>query len=138
MGEGLRAGELFAGRYEIIRCLGAGGMGAVFEVLHRGTQRRRALKVLHPGLVADDDARERFTVEASITAPIESEHLVDVFDAGVDEETNSPYIVMELLRGHSLAERLGTNEGFTVDEVLEVLCQVARALEKTHAAGIVH
>ncbi|NUO51187.1 MAG: serine/threonine protein kinase, partial [Polyangiaceae bacterium] len=76
-------GSLFAGRYVIIRRVGSGGMGAVYEVLHRETKRRRALKLLLPVLVSDPDARARFAQEATITADIESEHLVDTFDAGI-------------------------------------------------------
>jgi serine/threonine protein kinase len=129
---------VFAERYEVVRCVGVGGMGAVYECIHRGTKRHRALKVLHPGLMTDQGARERFAQEACITAKLDSKHLVDVFDAGVDEETDSPYIVMELLKGYSLGQRLEERKGFTVEEVLEVLGQVASVLDQTQAAGIVH
>ncbi len=136
--ERLGPGSTFAERYEVLRCIGVGGMGAVYEVLHTATRRRRALKVLHPGLVANGEARQRFALEACITASVESEHIVDVFDAGVDEATGAPFIVMELLKGYSLGDRLERKQRFSVSEVLEVLGQAARALEKTHAAGVVH
>lgn len=134
----LNAGSLFGERYEIIRCIGVGGMGAVYEARHVGTRRRAALKVLLPGLLADGDARQRFAVEASITATIESEHLVEVFDAGIDRATGAPFIVMELLKGASLGHRLQHKQKFSATQVLEIVGQVARALEKTHAAGVVH
>src|SRR5690606_37607626 len=63
---------------------------------------------------------------------------VETFDAGVDAATGCPFIVMELLRGESLGERLSHGRRMTPPQVLEVLRQVARVLEKTHAAGIIH
>lgn len=131
-------GSLFAGRYVIVRRIGSGGMGAVYEVLHRETKRKRALKILLPVLVSDPDARARFAQEATITAEIESEYLVETFDAGVDAATGFPFIVMELLRGESLGERLAQGRRLTPPQVIEVLRQLASVLEKTHAAGIVH
>jgi serine/threonine protein kinase len=136
--DALPPGTVFADRYEVVRCIGKGGMGAVYEVVHTRTQRRRAMKILHPGLMSDDDARERFAKEASITANVDSEHLVDVFDAGLDEATRCPFIVMELLKGESLGERLQNHGRLPVDELLTVLGQVGGALEKTHQAGIIH
>src|SRR5688500_1703009 len=102
----LAIGAVFAERYEILRCLSAGGMGAIYEVLHRETRRRRALKVMLPSMVKDADLRRRFALEAQITADIESEHLVETFDAGIDAATGSPFLVMELLRGENLGARL--------------------------------
>ncbi len=113
-------------------------MGAVYEAIHRGTRRRCALKVLHPGLAGDGDARQRFALEACITATIDSDHIVTVFDAGVDEASKAPYIVMELLKGYSLGQRLEEKRRFSVEEVLEIVGQASRALDLTHAAGIVH
>jgi serine/threonine-protein kinase len=113
-------------------------MGAVYEALHRETKRRRAIKLLLPVLVSDPDARARFAQEATITADIESEHLVETFDAGIDPVTGCPFIVMELLRGESLGERLAHGRRLTAPQAIEVLRQVARVLEKTHAAGVIH
>ncbi|HTJ82517.1 MAG TPA: serine/threonine-protein kinase [Polyangiaceae bacterium] len=138
MTKALQPGSVFGGRYEIVRCIGSGGMGAVYEVLHRDTRRRRALKVLLPVLVSDADARARFAQEATITADIVSDNLVDVFDAGVDDDTGCPFIVLELLRGESLGDALARGRRFAAAEAIEILRQIARALDKTHAAGIVH
>ena len=113
-------------------------MGAVFEVVHLETQRRRALKVMLPELLANRQLRERFQMEARITANVESEYIVDVFDAGIDDATGMPFLVMELLNGEDLAkvvERAGRLNG---EQVVTYLRQVASALDKTHAAGIVH
>ncbi|MFO0548239.1 MAG: serine/threonine-protein kinase [Polyangiaceae bacterium] len=137
-GAALAEGSTFGGRYEIIRCVGQGGMGAVYEVLHRETRRRRALKVLLPVLSNDAAARARFSQEASITADIDSDHLVEVYDAGIDAQTKCPYIVMELLRGETMGERLGRKQRLSPGHTVEVLRQVSYALELTHARGIVH
>ena len=79
---GLAAGELFAGDYRIAVLLGAGGMGAVYEVEQVSTAKRRALKVMLPQLVTDEAMRARFEREARIGAGIESEHVVEVHAAG--------------------------------------------------------
>lgn len=113
-------------------------MGAVYEVVHRETLRRRALKVLLPSLVSDTEARARFAQEASITAEIESEHLVDTFDAGVDRDSGCPFIVMELLRGETLGERLAHKQRHEPSDVLEILRQISLVLEQTHRRGIIH
>jgi serine/threonine protein kinase len=133
----LDVGARFAERYEVTRCIKAGAMGAVYEVLDGPTKRRRALKVMLPELVSDPDLRERFKNEATITAEIESEHLVDTFDAGVDAATGSPYLVMELLKGEDLQAALDRGP-LAPAEVVSLLVQVTEALDKTHAAGIVH
>jgi serine/threonine protein kinase len=134
----LPPGTAFRGRYRVVRAIKAGGMGAVYEVVDETTNARRALKVMLPTLVEDRDLRARFALEARITGDIESDHIVVVFDAGVDEATVTPFLVMDLLRGEDLASLLKTRGPIPPDEVLLCLSQVARALDKTHAAGIVH
>jgi serine/threonine protein kinase len=134
----LVAGQVFHGRYEIVRCLKAGGMGAVYECIHLKTRKRRALKVMLPEMVVDPSMRERFELEARVTADIESEHIVETFDAGIDEETGAPFLVMELLRGEELSALLKRRGALPADEVVLLLSQAARALDRTHAAGIVH
>jgi serine/threonine-protein kinase len=95
----LACGAVFAGRYRVERRIAAGGMGAVYEVVHIETNRRRALKVMHAEMVQSDELRGRFRQEARVAAEIDSEHIVDVFDAGIDDATGMPFLVMELLRG---------------------------------------
>jgi serine/threonine-protein kinase len=131
-------GGVFHGRYQIVRCLKAGGMGAVYECIHLTTQKRRALKVMLPQLLAAAGMRERFELEARVTAQIESEHIVETFDAGVDGSTGAPFLVMELLRGDDLDGILQACGPFTAQETVVLLSQAALALDKTHAAGIVH
>src|SRR5271155_2192536 len=102
----LAEGAVFGGRYRVVRCLAQGGMGAVYEVIHLETERRRALKVMLPHILHSEELRERFQREAKVAAHIESEFIVDVFDAGYDAETQMPFLVMELLRGEELSKRL--------------------------------
>jgi serine/threonine-protein kinase len=113
-------------------------MGAVYEVVHRMTDRRRALKVMLPGLAASAEARRRFEREAKITAGVESEHIAEVFDAGVDPVTAAPYFVMELLEGRELGELLEERGRLSVSDAITVLRQAAIGLDKAHTKGIVH
>lgn len=138
MSSALHPGSIFGGRYVVIRCIAMGGMGAVYEVQHLETERRRALKIMHPHILQSDDLRDRFKREAKVAAHIESEYIVDVFDAGVDEATQMPFLVMELLRGEELGERLKRVGRFPPEETLLYLQQTAVALDKTHKASIVH
>ncbi len=78
-------------------------MGAVYEVIDEKTAGGRALKVMLPNLLENEGLRARFALEARITGGIESDHIVRTFDAGVDEDSSIPFLVMELLRGEDLA-----------------------------------
>jgi serine/threonine-protein kinase len=136
--EVLKPGAIFHDRYEVVRCLKAGGMGAVYEVVDQGTRRRRALKTMLSAFVTDPDMRARFRLEATVAADVESEHIVEIFDAGVDEATGLPFLVMELLKGETLAEALARRGRLAANDVILLLHQASLALDKTHAAGIVH
>jgi serine/threonine-protein kinase len=134
----LVTGSTFAGRYGIVRRLASGGMGAVYEVLHLETRRRRALKVMLPDLFQKPELRERFRREAHVTSSVKSEFLVDVFDAGLDEASGMPFLVMELLEGEDLGRLVERSGPMPASEVVNLLAQVASALDRTHAASIVH
>ncbi len=129
--------KVFAGRYKIGRRLGSGAMGAVYEALDLATQRKRALKIMHGHLLERPDLRERFALEARITAPIRCPFIVDVLDAGVDE-IGTPYLTMELLHGEDMSRLLRRKGPLSPTEALPFLVQVAIALDETHRAGIVH
>ena len=135
--QALEPGTVFNGRYQVLRCISVGGMGAVYEALHLETNRRRALKVMLPAIVANEGLRARFKLEATVASGIESEHIVETLDAGIDEATGTPYIVMELLRGQDLAA-LMAKKLLPTTEAMTLLSQAALALDRTHAAGIVH
>src|SRR6478735_10502528 len=132
MSTSLAAGQIFANRYQVVRCIGSGGMGAVYEVIHLETERRRALKVMHAHFADSPDFRERFKREARVAAQIDSEHIVDVFDAGVDEATKMPFLAMELLRGEELARILKRVGKLSPADTIACLSQAALALDKTH------
>lgn len=134
----LARGSEFAGRYRVVRLLAKGGMGAVYAAVHLETDRECALKVLHDSSLRSPDLRERFRREARVTARIRSEFIVDVLDAGVDDASGSPYLVMEFLHGEELGERLRRLGRFEPSQVVLYLSQVAIALDKTHAASVVH
>jgi len=138
MSFGLQEGTIFAGRYKVLRCIASGGMGAVYEVLHLETERRRALKVMHAQMLQSPELRDRFKREARVAAKVDSEFIVDVFDAGVDDATQMPFLVMELLKGEELGKLLKRRGRFSPQEVVTYLKQMAMALDKTHKASIVH
>lgn len=134
----LTVGAVFAGRYRVVRTIASGGMGVVYEAIHTETGRRRALKIMHAHLFESDEMRQRFKTEAQIAGQVESEYIVDVSDAGVDEASQAPFIAMELLQGEDLGQRLKRVRRLTPAEALPYLQQVSLALDKTHARGIVH
>lgn len=134
----LTIGSVFAARYRVEQRIAAGGMGAVYEVVHIETNRRRALKVMHAHYVSSDELRARFRQEARVAAEIDSEHIVDVFDAGIDEDTGMPFLVMELLRGEDLGKRIKRLGALPKEDVVRYLYETSLALDQTHQARIVH
>jgi tRNA A-37 threonylcarbamoyl transferase component Bud32 len=131
-------GTLIASRYRIANLLGRGGMGAVYEAVDLQTDRRRAIKLMFDHKIEDPDARARFELEARVAGRINSPFVVDVIDAGVDAGTGTPYIVMELLDGENLDQRLARLGPRPPAEAVEVLGQVARAMRRMHASNVVH
>ncbi len=134
----LQPNTRFRDRYQVLRVIKAGGMGAVYEVMDDVTATRRALKVMLPSLLDSEELRARFALEARITGIIESDHIVRTSDAGIDDETGTPFIVMELLRGEELGGLLKKRGSLPAEDVALYLFQAALALDKTHAANIVH
>lgn len=129
--------EYIGHRYEPTRLLASGGMGQVFEANDTKEHRLVALKLMHARLIGDREARARFALEAKLTARLCSPHIAVVLDAGVDDDTDLPFIVMEKLIGEDLAARLRRGP-LLADEVIELLEHAAHALDRTMAAGIVH
>lgn len=134
----LPTNSLFHERYRIVRGIKAGAMGAVHEARDERTNSPCALKTMLPGVLDDETARNRFEQEARITGDIRSDHIVRVTDAGVDEETGMPFLVMELLQGEEIGSLIKKRGHIPIDEALLYLTQVALALDKAHAASIVH
>ncbi|MEN9578472.1 MAG: hypothetical protein RJA70_1481 [Pseudomonadota bacterium] len=125
-------GQLFAGRYRVTRFLAAGGMGAVYVAEQISTELPVALKVLFPHVLANADAAQKFEVEAKIAARVRSENIVQVLDAGVDEETGMPFLAMELLQGKQLEDVVLESGRLSSELVVEYLSQTAAGLDKAH------
>jgi serine/threonine protein kinase len=134
----LQINELFHGRYRVLRSIKAGGAGVIYEIQDEVTSRRRALKVMLPGTIKEASLRRRFAQEAKISGAIESDHIAQVSDAGIDEGSDMPFIVMDLLQGQDLASLSQSRGPLPAADVVLYLSHVALALDKTHAAGIVH
>lgn len=131
-----RAGDIVAGRYRIDEQLGRGGMGAVYRATQLGLLRAVAVKVLLPernGTLV----RERFEREARVAAAMRHDGVVDVYDFGVDEN-NRLYLVMELLIGESLGDRLERERVLPAEAASDVVRQVAEAMASAHDVGLVH
>jgi len=125
------------GKYEVVGLLGRGGMGSVYEALHTGIRKRVALKVIDHALQDNEEAYERFRREALAASAVESPHIVQIFDSGHTEE-DTPYLVMEMLRGSDLGAHLKRHGVLDVVDMLELALQVLKGLGHAHAAGIIH
>jgi serine/threonine-protein kinase len=136
-GDATPIGAVLAGKYEIRRLLGQGGMGAVYEGSHVEIGKRVAIKLLDRALSANEEVEARFRQEARVASRVESEHVVQVFDVG-DDATWGLYMVMEVLVGEDLAARIEREPVVAVPTALEIGKQAARGLAKAHAAGVVH
>jgi serine/threonine protein kinase len=130
-------GSLLAGKYRLLKPIGTGGMGTVWEGLHDTLGTRVAIKLIKPQLAQQREARARFEIEARAAAKLQSKHAVHVYDYGVTPE-GLPYIVMEFLEGASLSEAILSRGPLPPAEVAQIIGQAARALSKAHAAGVVH
>jgi serine/threonine-protein kinase len=122
-------------RYELGALIGRGGMAEVYEAQDRRLQRPVAVKILPVG-VADPQARARFEREARVAAGFHHPNAVTVFDVG--DDGTSPYIVMELIDGRSVAQVLAEQGRFARDPAVAIIDQVLAALAAAHAEGFVH
>jgi serine/threonine protein kinase len=132
-----RIGTVAAGKYKILRLIGRGGMGSVYEAQNVAIGKRVALKFVIMEKGADSATLARFHREARAISSIESAHIVQVFDTDETRE-GEPFLVMELLQGESLGERIRKQGRLSVAEAVGVVIQALRGLRRAHAAGIVH
>ncbi|MFO0648901.1 MAG: protein kinase [Polyangiales bacterium] len=123
-------------RYRILRLLGEGGMGAVYEAEHLTVHRRVAVKVLLPEHASNPAIVERFVREARAAVSIGHDNIVEVSDFG--EDNGLHYMVMELLRGESLASRISALGKLPIPMAAAIMGQTLSALAAAHACGIVH
>lgn len=130
------AGAMVADRFRMIRQLGDGSMGSVWLAHDMRLDTPCALKLVHSNLAGRHDIRARFEREAKAAARLRSSHVVQILDYGVWNDLQ--YIAMELLKGETLEERLCRRGALSAGQTVAVILQVARALMKAHAAGLVH
>jgi tRNA A-37 threonylcarbamoyl transferase component Bud32 len=133
----LKVGDRIEGKYEIKRLLGEGGMGAVYEGENTLIHRRVAIKVLHSGVAALEEAVKRFENEAQAAGRIGSEHIVEVLDLG-RLNSGDRYMVMEYLKGESLSARIAARGRLSPGEIVDVGLQLLEGLSAAHEAGIIH
>ena len=124
------------GRYRVERVLGEGAMAKVLLAHDAELGREVAVKLLDEGLAADPSFRARFAREARVAAGLSHPNVVTVFDVG--EADGRPFIVMELVPGRTLEERLRRDGALPADDVLAIARQVCAGLEHAHANGLVH
>ncbi len=124
-------------RYRILRRIGEGGMGIVYEAEHIVIEKKVALKVLRDDFSSRTEVVERFRQEAKAASRIGNEHIVDISDFGVTP-TGSSYFVMEMLDGDDLANVLSAEGTLALTRAADILAQCCRALAAAHAKGIVH
>lgn len=133
-------GRTLDGKYRIEGLIGRGGMGAVYRATHVGTGRVVAVKVILPQLVQDPDALERFRREARAAGGLRHPNIVDVTDFGTARvgETDVAYLVMEHLQGKTIRDTLKEQGRLPLDVVVDIVEQIALALDEAHRSGIVH
>ncbi|MEP7120341.1 MAG: serine/threonine-protein kinase [Byssovorax sp.] len=124
-------------KYEIVRVIGRGGMGTVYEALNTTIGKRVAMKFVDAETAQSKDSVARFQREAEAASAVESAHIVEIFDSGVADD-GIPYIVMELLRGEDLGHRIKRCGRLEIGESVHIVAQILRGLHRAHEAGIVH
>ncbi len=131
-----QSGRVLNGRYRLIKTVGVGSQASVWVAEHLALTTQVAVKLIDPDLAKRPDARERFKREATAAAQLRSPHVVQILDHGIDGD--QPFIVMELLEGEDLFQRLEKRHHLSVKDTSKIVTQIARALTRAHAAGVVH
>ncbi len=131
------AGQLVTPSIQLVRPLGAGGMGAVWLADHLALRTQVVVKFIAEALASSPEALGRFTREAAAASQVKSPHVVQTLDHGVTA-AGLPFIVMELLEGHDLSQELETRGKLAPAQVAVVVTQLSRALSRAHERGIVH
>ena len=129
-------GAIIAGKYRLVRKLGEGAMGTVWQAQHLALKSQVAIKFIQVDTAPHAEALPRFLREAQAAASLRSPHVVQILDHGVDD--GMPYIAMELLEGETLADRLARVGRLSPIEAARILVHVGRAIGRAHEAGIVH
>jgi tetratricopeptide (TPR) repeat protein/predicted Ser/Thr protein kinase len=132
----LRPGAVFANRYEIIKILGEGGMGAVYKARDRELEREVALKVIKPELANDPQILQRFKQELILARQVTDRNIIRIFDLG--EAGGIKFITMEYIEGESLHQLLKQRSKLEAAEAVDIMEQVAAGLAAAHREGIIH
>lgn len=135
-GHGLE-GRVLDGRFEILRRLGAGGMGSVYLARQKSMDRDVAVKVLNPDKTEDKEARHRFRVEAAAVSRLRNPHTISVYDFGEDRD-GGLFLVMELLDGSPLSEILSVKGTLPFKTAVGIVEQILDSLHEAHRAGVLH
>jgi serine/threonine protein kinase len=130
-------GDLIGGKYRVVRVIGDGGMGTVYEARHEVLGTAVALKFLHAELAKRAGLAQRFLQEARVSANIQSIHVTRVTDVDMTPD-GTPYLVMELLHGESLQQLLDRRGKLPPHEAIDFALQTLAGLEAAHALGVVH
>ncbi len=130
-------GSIVGGKYEIVGVLGKGGMGVVFEAIHRRLNQRVALKMLRPHVRDDPETIARFEREARAAGQLRSANIARVLD--VETQADLPYIVMELLEGRDLEDEIeALSDRLPMMDAVDYVLQACAGIHEAHACGIIH
>ena len=132
----LTTGSAFAGRYQIIEEIGAGGMGTVYKAMDTEINEKVAVKILRPEISADQRTIERFRNELKITRNISHRNICRMYHLGRDKDTY--YIVMEYVSGENLNSLVRRTRQLTVGTAVSIAAQIADGLDEAHKLGIIH
>jgi tetratricopeptide (TPR) repeat protein len=135
-GAALKPGSVLGGRYEILKTLGEGGMGAVYQAHDVEVDRIVALKVIRPELAGDADILQRFRQELVLARQITNRNVVRIYDLGVADGVR--FITMEYIDGQELGEILESRGKMPPKEAAEIILQICRGLSAAHSEGVVH
>jgi serine/threonine-protein kinase len=134
----MQIGQVISGKYRLLRLIGSGGMGSVYEAHHEVLGARVAIKVLHEDLANRPELVDRFLREARVLAQLSNPHVVRVLDIALAEPGRGAYIVMELLNGEPLSSILERVQRLPLPVAVDYTIQVLEALAAAHALGVVH
>jgi serine/threonine-protein kinase len=130
-------GQVIDNKYEITSSIGEGGMAVVYLARHRQMERDVVIKVMHAWLMSRNNSLERFEREYKVTARLNHPNVVAIFDVGTHGK-REPYIVMEYVKGQTLADLIETEGALPLNTVAKIAIQICRGLEEAHSVGIIH
>src|ERR1700674_209838 len=132
----LDPGTVLGGRFEIVRLLGQGGMGAVYQAYDRELERQVALKLIRSDLAANPEILKRFKQELILARQITHKNVIRIFDLGQADAFK--FITMDYIEGEDLQSVLGRKKKLEPGEAANIIAQICRALEVAHAEGVIH